>query len=90
MPNTSATALWNSTRSVSKIENDLTRNILKAILSDKLDYRPHEEVLLDRSNCLDDRSRTLCAGSILPPILLRCNSCPFIQALRKYSSALRG
>ena len=40
------------------VENSLTRSVVKAIPPDKLDYRPHAAVSLDRSNCLNCRSGT--------------------------------
>jgi hypothetical protein len=42
MPNSPAPGALDFYRNRSEIENKFIRNILKTILPDKLDYRPHE------------------------------------------------
>lgn len=42
MPNSAAPGPWEFYKSRFEVENNLTHNILKAILPDKLDYRPPE------------------------------------------------
>ena len=61
MPNNAAPDPSEFYKKCFEIENNLTRNILKAIPPGKLDYRPHERSRSTGQIVLDDRSRTLCA-----------------------------
>ena len=61
MPNSPAPGPLEFYKNRFEIQKNLTRKILKAIPSDKLDYRPYERSRFDRSNCVDNLSRTLCA-----------------------------